>query len=65
MVKNVDQRFPKPKMMSSNVLICSPERNQIIFTFTMLKSKNFTVFLQKKSAQTKTHGTAAGAYCRD
>ena len=52
MVKNVDQCFPKPKTMSSNVLFCpqpkdnqftvtEEEINQEIFTFNMLESENF------------------------
>ena len=48
MVKNVDQCFPNPKMMSSNLLFCpqpkdvqftvtEEERNQKIFTFKKLE----------------------------
>ena len=54
--KNVNQCFPKPKTTSSNVLFCpqpkdnlftviEEERNQKIFTFKKLESKNFDFFL--------------------
>ena len=52
LLKNVDQCFPKPKIISSNVLFCpqpknnhffviEAERNQKIFTFKKLESENF------------------------
>ena len=57
--KNVDPCFPKPRTTSSNVLFCyqpkdnqftvtEEERNQKIFTFKKLKSKNLDFFTLKK-----------------